>query len=119
MSLLFFILLDGMQTLPGVSGVGLAIERSQLSLSCSRMHLSSGYSWRTQLYMKAYSIILSAPAASSCTEWRTARETSTFSSCMALMFTGTHFTKHTLTNGRSRQEYLFIYFLGGGVVTDA
>ena len=32
MSLLIFILLDGMQTLPGVSGVGLAIERSQLSL---------------------------------------------------------------------------------------
>ena len=44
MSLLFFILLDGMQILPGVSG--LAIERSQLSLSCPRMHLSSGHSWR-------------------------------------------------------------------------
>ena len=44
MSLLFFILLDGMQTQLGVSGVGLAIERSQLSLSCPRMHLSSGHS---------------------------------------------------------------------------
>ena len=65
-------LLDGMQVIPGVFGIGLAIERSQLSLSCPRMHLSSGHSWRTQLYMKAYSIILSAPAASSCTVWRTA-----------------------------------------------
>ena len=65
--------------------------------------------------------ILSAPAASSCTEWRTARETPTFSSCMALIFTGTHFTKYTLANGRSRQEYLFIYLEvgGGGGVTDA
>ena len=112
MSLLFFILLDGMQTLPGVSGVGLAIERSQLSLSCPRMHLSSGHSWRTQLYMKAYSIILSAPAASSCTVWRTARETSTFSNCMALMFKGP-------ISQNTQVDHDKDYFLGGGVVTDA
>ena len=103
--IVFFTLLDGMQTLPGVSGVGFAIEI---------MHLSSDHSWRTQLYMKAYSIILSAPAASSCTELRTARETSTFLSCMALMFTGTHFTKYTLANGRSRTRiFIYLFWRGG------
>ena len=48
-----------------------------------------------------------------------------FSSCMALMFTGSHLTKYTLANGRSRQGYIFISFGGEGgggggglVVTD-